>query len=116
MIAYHYVQDNNSMLWADDDGETGAGETLLNVIHSNKLSNVIILVCRWYGGRHMYARCWQLIMECAAEALQLKDPPEKLVNLTLYPFVLKNPFFQSKYSTYCTPNKEIKSMHVRRKE
>ncbi len=56
MIAYHYVQDNNSMLWADDDGETGVEEKLLNVIHSNNLSNVIILVCRWYGVRHMYAR------------------------------------------------------------
>ncbi len=53
MIAYHYIQDNNRMLWADDDGETGVGEKVLNGIHSNKLSSVIILVCRWYGGRHM---------------------------------------------------------------
>ncbi len=31
------------------------------------------------------------------------------------PLLLGNPFFQSKYSTYGTPNMEITSMHVRRK-
>ncbi len=27
---------------------------------------------------------------------------------TCVPLLLENPLFQSKYSTYCTPNKEIK--------
>ncbi len=39
-----------------------------------------------------------------------------IVQKPCVPLLLGNPFFQSKYSTYCSPNKEIKLMYVRRKE
>ncbi len=41
-----------------------------------------------------------------------KDIVQKLC----VPLLLGNAFFQSKYSTYSSTNKEIKLMHVRRKE
>ena len=59
----------NSVLSAEDDGEIGAGEKLLNILHQNKISNTILMVCRWFGGIHLNSRRWDLIEKCATEAL-----------------------------------------------
>jgi len=37
----------------EDDGENGAGSKLLHLITMMKANNLIVVVTRWYGGRHL---------------------------------------------------------------
>ena len=36
-----------------DGGETGAGSCILDVLRKRKVTNMLVLVARWYGGRHL---------------------------------------------------------------
>lgn len=36
-----------------DDGETGAGMIILKMLEHESLTNHIIVVTRWYGGKHL---------------------------------------------------------------
>jgi hypothetical protein len=65
MIAYKF----KDIIDAEDDGEVGGSERVLDLIIHNKLDNIAIVVCRWYGGTHMGSRRYDLIKECATEAL-----------------------------------------------
>jgi hypothetical protein len=70
ILAYKYTNgDGDIKMDADDDGEVGASEKLLSFINQNDLSNVAVVVCRVYGGIHMYNRRFELIQECAVAAL-----------------------------------------------
>lgn len=37
----------------NDDGESGAGMVIIRMLEREKLSNHIIVVTRWYGGKHL---------------------------------------------------------------
>ncbi|VDM97244.1 unnamed protein product [Thelazia callipaeda] len=37
----------------EDDGETGAGAKLLNLLELMKAKNVLVIITRWYGGIHL---------------------------------------------------------------
>lgn len=37
----------------NDDGESGAGMVILRMLEREKLHNEIIVVTRWYGGKHL---------------------------------------------------------------
>ncbi len=37
----------------NDDGESGAGQIILKMLEREGLSNHIIVVTRWYGGKHL---------------------------------------------------------------
>ncbi|WP_226625861.1 YigZ family protein [Alloyangia pacifica] len=37
----------------NDDGESGAGMVILRMLEREKLRNHIIVVTRWYGGKHL---------------------------------------------------------------
>ncbi|MDO5646812.1 YigZ family protein [Paracoccus sp. (in: a-proteobacteria)] len=37
----------------DDDGETGAGALILQMIERAELRDHVIIVTRWYGGKHL---------------------------------------------------------------
>lgn len=38
---------------AHDNGEPPAGSRLLNLLKKNRMENVLLVVMRWYGGRHL---------------------------------------------------------------
>lgn len=52
-----------------DDGEYGAGRTLLNILHNAKIQNKAIFVTRHYGGQHIGALRFKLIEKVAQAAL-----------------------------------------------
>jgi putative IMPACT (imprinted ancient) family translation regulator len=37
----------------DDDGESGAGTLILQMLERSELTNHVIIVTRWYGGKHL---------------------------------------------------------------
>lgn len=37
----------------NDDGESGAGQIILRILEREELRNHIIVVTRWYGGKHL---------------------------------------------------------------
>lgn len=37
----------------NDDGESGAGAIILRILEAEALENHIIVVTRWYGGKHL---------------------------------------------------------------
>ena len=37
----------------NDDGESGAGNVILRMLEREELRNHIIVVTRWYGGKHL---------------------------------------------------------------
>ena len=37
----------------DDDGESGAGMVILRMLERENLRNRIVVVTRWYGGKHL---------------------------------------------------------------
>jgi putative IMPACT (imprinted ancient) family translation regulator len=53
----------------EDDGETGAGAKLLQLLHMLDASGVIIVVSRWYGGIHLGADRFRHISNCARQLL-----------------------------------------------
>ena len=54
-----------------DDGEVNAGGVLLRLLQSNKLTNVVIVATRWYGGTHIGGARFKCMEQCAKEALQV---------------------------------------------
>lgn len=37
----------------NDDGETGAGNVILRMLERDNIRNHLIVVTRWYGGKHL---------------------------------------------------------------
>ena len=37
----------------DDDGESGAGALILQMLERAELGNHVVIVTRWYGGKHL---------------------------------------------------------------
>lgn len=58
-----------------DDGEIGAGRTILNVLKEEKLMNVVVFMIRRYGGRHLGSARFDYFKKVtfsAIEALRLR--------------------------------------------
>lgn len=51
-----------------DGGESGAGNCILEVMRRRGTLGRLVLVARWYGGRHLGALRFRIIRELAAEA------------------------------------------------
>jgi putative IMPACT (imprinted ancient) family translation regulator len=51
-----------------DGGESGAGNCILDVMRKKGTAGLLILVARWYGGRHIGALRFRIYRELAAEA------------------------------------------------
>jgi len=58
------AQDN------DDDGETAAGGRLLHLLQILDVTNVVVIVSRWYGGIQLHADRFKDINNCARQALE----------------------------------------------
>ena len=69
IVAYKFNSVNTYPMNSNDDGEIGAGEKILDLINSEKLCNVAIIVCRWFGNEFIFHRRFELIIECSKEAL-----------------------------------------------
>ncbi len=55
----------------EDDGEWGAGRVLLNLLREHKITNKMVCVTRWYGGRHLGKARFDHIKEAARLTLGL---------------------------------------------
>jgi len=54
----------------NDDGESGAGAKLLELLERENYSNVIVVVTRWFGGVKLGHDRFRLINQCALELLK----------------------------------------------
>ena len=52
-----------------DDGEFGAGKRLLNLMRQQNCTNKMIMVTRWYGGRHIGPKRFECILRAASDAI-----------------------------------------------
>lgn len=54
---------------SDDDGETGGGTHILQLLHALNLADVLVVVSRWYGGVMLGPERWRLITRVCNDAL-----------------------------------------------
>jgi putative IMPACT (imprinted ancient) family translation regulator len=47
------IEDGQKTPLKNDDGESGAGMVILRMLERAELHNHIIVVTRWYGGKHL---------------------------------------------------------------
>ena len=69
MYAYRIGCSSNLKESFFDDKEHGAGSSLLKLLQEERSSNVIVVVSRWFGGKHLGPRRFELFNETAKEAL-----------------------------------------------
>ena len=69
MYAYRIGRSSNLKESFFDDKEHGAGSSLLKLLQEERSSNVIVVVSRWFGGKHLGPRRFELFNETAKEAL-----------------------------------------------
>ena len=48
----------------NDDGESGAGMVILRMLERENLENHLIVVTRWYGGKHLGGDRFRHVQEC----------------------------------------------------
>lgn len=53
----------------EDDGETGAGAKVLNLLELMDAENVMVVVTRWYGGIHLGPDRFKHILGLARKAI-----------------------------------------------
>ena len=69
IYAYRVGRSANMKEGFNDDKEHGAGQALLKLLQDEKRSNVIIVITRWFGGKHLGPRRFELFKVSACEAL-----------------------------------------------
>ncbi|PHH66580.1 hypothetical protein CDD81_7055 [Ophiocordyceps australis] len=52
-----------------DDGETGCGKFMLEMLREAKVSNTVVLLTRWFGGVMLGPDRWRLMRQCVNDAL-----------------------------------------------
>ena len=53
----------------DDGGETGAGRRLLGMLVENEHTDITVIVIRYYGGKHLGPRRFEIITDLAKRAI-----------------------------------------------
>ncbi len=53
-----------------DGGETGAGACILDVLRKRQVTNTLVLVARWYGGRHLGSLRFRVYRKLTGEVLR----------------------------------------------
>ncbi|QMU59947.1 MAG: YigZ family protein [Boseongicola sp.] len=48
----------------NDDGESGAGMVILRMLERQGLTNHVIIVTRWYGGKHLGGDRFRHVQDC----------------------------------------------------
>ncbi|KAF4122675.1 hypothetical protein GMORB2_6982 [Geosmithia morbida] len=54
---------------SSDDGESGCGKFLLELMREADVANMLVVLTRWYGGVMLGPDRWRLMRECVIEAL-----------------------------------------------
>lgn len=52
-----------------DDGESGCGKFLLQLMRESDIANTVVVLTRWYGGVMLGPDRWRLMRECINDAL-----------------------------------------------
>ncbi|KAM3501517.1 hypothetical protein MY10362_005493 [Beauveria mimosiformis] len=52
-----------------DDGETGCGKFMLEIMREANITNTLVVLTRWYGGVMLGPDRWRLMRECVNDAL-----------------------------------------------
>jgi hypothetical protein len=60
---YGVIEDSN------DDGESGGGRHILGLLQADKLTGVLLVVSRWYGGIMLGADRWRIMTQVSRDAL-----------------------------------------------
>jgi putative IMPACT (imprinted ancient) family translation regulator len=82
LVKKHGLSDASHLSWAlraglrggsmaeakSDGGETGAGNCILDVMRKKGTAGLLVLVARWYGGRHLGALRFRIYRDLTAEA------------------------------------------------
>lgn len=49
-----------------DDGEAGAGMVILRMLERERLTDTVVVVTRWYGGKHLGGDRFRHVQTCVA--------------------------------------------------
>jgi putative IMPACT (imprinted ancient) family translation regulator len=71
IVAYRLssVKDDTPAESCMDDGENGAGGNLLRLLQNNNIQDTVIVVARWYGGKHIGQKRFSCITDAARQVL-----------------------------------------------
>lgn len=61
----------------NDGGESGSGNCILDTMRNMDAENCLILVARWYGGKHLGGMRFRIYRETTRELLESKAKPGK---------------------------------------
>lgn len=64
------VQLSQSGPLKGDDGESGAGMVILRMLEREGLSDHVIIVTRWYGGKHLGGDRFRHVQTCVSAYLE----------------------------------------------
>ncbi|WP_439521376.1 YigZ family protein [Marivita sp.] len=53
----------------NDDGEGGAGQIILQMLERERLTDHVIVVTRWYGGKHLGGDRFRHVQDCVRHYL-----------------------------------------------
>ncbi|UXX85113.1 YigZ family protein [Roseovarius pelagicus] len=53
-----------------DDGEAGAGMVILRMLERAELHNHVVIVTRWYGGKHLGGDRFRHVQDCVRAYLE----------------------------------------------
>ena len=56
-----------------DDGESGAGMVILRMLEREDLRDHVIVVTRWYGGKHLGGDRFRHVQDCVHAYLEFGD-------------------------------------------
>ena len=55
----------------NDDGEGGAGQIILQMLEREGLTDHVIVVTRWYGGKHLGGDRFRHVQDCVRHYLEM---------------------------------------------
>ena len=58
----------------NDDGEGGAGQIILQMLEREGLTDHVIVVTRWYGGKHLGGDRFRHVQDCVRHYLDNAQP------------------------------------------
>ncbi len=60
----------------NDDGESGAGMIIVRMLERAGLTNHMIIVTRWYGGKHLGGDRFRHVQDCITHYLDRIEPSD----------------------------------------
>ncbi|TWU75949.1 hypothetical protein ED733_006591 [Metarhizium rileyi] len=73
-----------------DDGESGCGKFMLQIMRETEVTNTVVVLTRWYGGIMLGPDRWRLMRECINDALSSRRRKSTLAGEALWGLDLEN--------------------------